>query len=283
MKIAICISGETRGFNWESDDNSHLPEGYELQNFINLLEEKYPGVDVHIYAHTWDHCKLPNKDLFNYKKLEVTSQKEIVDWVSERFCRRAYQNRMDFDKRVTLKELGPEAYVNTVLETSKNNYAQLWGAFKAYNLLRDVSEEYHAVVRWRWDNGIPDENLHMLPKFWEEWDREIIWNHDGHDEGFTLMQGMSHYTFVQPGMLAPDDIIFVHNEQASKILRNVDFPNTMDNMIYAQMGPEKYSNHTAWGYTFEHINIGIGSFKMPTCVQLARVGPYFKDPDRQRF
>lgn len=275
MKIAICISGETRGFNWESDDNSHLPEGYELQNFINLVKEQYPGVDCHIYAHTWDHCKLPNKDLFDYRKLEVTSQQEIVDWVSDRFCRRAYQNRMEFDKRVTLTELGPEAYVNTLLEVSKNKYAQQWGAFKAYNLLQDVRDQYDLVIRWRWDNGIPENNMHMMPKFWEAW--ETILQEANSDNGFTLFQSMTFYTFVTPGILAPEDIFFVHNEEASHILRKIDFPNMMDNIIYQQLGPEKYADHTLWGMIFEHANIGHGYFNMPPCVQLARVGPYLKD------
>lgn len=277
MKIAICISGETRGFNWTDDNNSNMPEGYELQNFINLIEEQYPKVEVDIYAHTWDHCKQPNKDLFNYKKLEVTSQREIVDWISERFARRAYQNRMDFDKRVVLKDLGPEAYTNTLLEVSKNNYAQQWGAFKAYNLLKDVDEKYQLVIRWRWDNGIPEHTMDMLPRFWKAWD-QILQNPD-EDQGVTLFQSMSLYHFVQPGVLAPEDIFFIHNEPASQILREISFPVLLDNIIYQQKGPEKYANHTLWGHVFQHANIGVGSFDMPTCVQIARVGPYIKEPN----
>lgn len=276
MKIAICISGETRGFNWVSDTGEHMPEGYELQNFINLIQEQYPGTECHIYAHTWDHCKAPNKDLFDYKKLEIGSQQEIIDWVAERFVRRAYSNAMDFDQRVTLKELGSEAYTKTVLEVSKNNYAQQWGAFKAYNLLQDVPDKYDAVIRWRWDNGIPEYVVDMLPRFWKAWDQ--IFQNPNEDQGFTLFQSMTYYSFVTPGVLAPEDIFFVHNEPASKILREIDFPNMLDNIIMQQIGPEKYANHTLWGHIFEHANIGTGYFEMPTCVQLARVGPYFKEP-----
>ena len=57
MKIALCISGETREYN-----KYHGPD-----TLITLLLDL--GHTVDIFAHTWEHCERPVKLLYPIKKL----------------------------------------------------------------------------------------------------------------------------------------------------------------------------------------------------------------------
>ena len=64
MKIAFCISGETREHN----------KFYGPDSMITYLMELGHTVDV--FGHTWDHSEVPNSSLYNFKLSGLISGKD---------------------------------------------------------------------------------------------------------------------------------------------------------------------------------------------------------------
>jgi hypothetical protein len=143
MKIALCLSGETRMFNDFDNSPSEGP-----QHFYKMLKNFYPDIDV--YGHTWSHCDIPVTTAFEFKQLLIEDQKIIDDWVSEDFVNRAFSNRMQWNKQHVLRDQTPDSFVAESLRRSRYAYGQLFSAYHCFAL---VNQEYDIVIRYRWDLG----------------------------------------------------------------------------------------------------------------------------------
>lgn len=151
MKIAICISGETR--DW--DDYPSL----NLEYFINKLENDGHGVDV--YAHTWKHCELPRSDRVKFKELLIEDQEHLVDWIKEDWINRidvpesyceilSYDgmNHDDFDFKLIDFENLSDDQINEICEFSRRSYGQHVSGWRSFQL---SNSGYDVYLRWRWD------------------------------------------------------------------------------------------------------------------------------------
>ena len=134
MKIALCISGETREYNQYLGPTS----------FINYLRSK--GAEVDIYGHTWKHCGVPDEsDTIKFKKLVIEDQKVIDDWVDLN----PMKNGWDTEKEphISSDEWFREVYHNTRVKIGQH--------IGGFNCLRMPDpDEYDIVIRWRWDLGL---------------------------------------------------------------------------------------------------------------------------------
>jgi len=130
MKIAICISGIARG---------------NVKQHVGRLEKAFPGVDM--FFSTWEEHK--NKISENYNAtyhpepaLHYNPWCEcIVDPNSAKY--RAYKK--DFINKTGL------GLQKKLLNATKQLLAH------AYQLDRDIPEEYDMIVRTRWDTVVSDK------------------------------------------------------------------------------------------------------------------------------
>lgn len=156
MKIALCLSGETRSFNSRS---KHGP-----QEFYRKLKMTYPNIDV--FGHTWLHCEEPKSDTFEFKQLLIEDQQIIDDWVSEDFINRAFSNRMGWNKQHVLSNMTPAQFVAGSLQRSRYAYGQVFSAYHCFALV--PASVYDIVIRYRWDLDCvcnnPNVNFGNIPE-----------------------------------------------------------------------------------------------------------------------
>jgi len=272
MKIAICISGETRGYNYVTETGRNKPEAYYLRQFMDMLLSYMPEVELDIYGHTWDHCKKPNTSLINFKKLEITNQKALIDkWTRKNFLTRVWTQESFMPELYAGEEL---QFIENCLEMTRRKYGQVFGAFAAYNMIEDPSQ-YDAVIRWRWDIGFQEEVAEgNLEKFFQLI-RECVRN----NMPLTLTKSSGYYIAHKPtGQWLPDDVIFIHNKSAAKIICKADIGNTID-LIYSHIGYEKHSDHILWAKVLDAIEVGTLNTHMPDIIHIKRVGPWSRGPE----
>lgn len=129
MKIAICVSGETRDFNKILKDTSHR----SVLDFAEDLRKFNTQVDV--YAHTWAHCEYPDRsDMI--KSLSIDDQSIIDNWVSGDFLNRAFP-------------IPNAGSFHDYLLASRKAYGQVFSGFRCFGLV--PVNEYDVVIRFRWD------------------------------------------------------------------------------------------------------------------------------------
>lgn len=145
MKIALCVSGETRTY---SDTNNSI---LKLAEFF-----RKHGHEVDIYGYHWDHCEYP--DTTGFKKVETGSQDDIRDWVREDMFTRVnitYRNQTyDEPNYFSLlkenKHLSTEEFYDLLVEHSVPAYAQSVGGWRCFKLTEN--EDYDFYFRLRWDS-----------------------------------------------------------------------------------------------------------------------------------
>jgi hypothetical protein len=129
MKVAICLSGETRIFN------------RYVQKFNNLISQsKQEGITVDLYGHTWDHCDI-DFETGLLKQLKIENQKVIDDWVKEDFIKRTYYDPADLipvDKD----------FISLNIDRSRKVYGQM---FSGITSLQMPDDSYDLYIRARWD------------------------------------------------------------------------------------------------------------------------------------
>ena len=151
MRLAICISGETRSWGEYPSKN--------LAYFISTLEKA--GHEVDVFGHTWDHCEQPSQEHVKFKKLVITDQDVIDEWVKEDWINRIslshelcesygydQYNHEAFDMaKIKYENLSDDARTE-ILNSSRVGYAQFISAWTSFNLPDDTYDMY---LRWRWD------------------------------------------------------------------------------------------------------------------------------------
>lgn len=132
MKIAFCISGETREHN----------KFYGPDNMITYLMELGHTVDV--FGHTWDHSEVPDSSLYNFKLLQIDNQHKIIsDWTNVDLINRAWFA----DSKQVVTEPG-----NEIIQSLNITNAKIGQHVSGWKCLQmPDTDQYDIFFRWRWD------------------------------------------------------------------------------------------------------------------------------------
>ena len=262
MKIAICISGQTRTFNQNRDT-----EGDDLKEFLEHL--KHYNVDL--YGVHWKSCRPVDRSKFDYKKIKVIDHDDVRKWVAEDFMNRCFRT-MEGEIRIT----NPD-FVEEGLNYSVRSYSQHWSAFECYNLIDDP-HEYDWIIRWGWDNNLVNKDKEFLCERWhEKLDQYMtrIFDHTTYDDKFTLTQGEVKWN-ANMNIIEFDDIFFMHNSKALEQLQKTPFPILLERCIDHHAGNNHMRDHSLWNDVFQRTDIGNILVGLPHIVNIARRGNFSK-------
>ena len=154
MKIAFCISGETREHN----------KFYGPDSMITYLMELGHTVDV--FGHTWDHSEVPNSSLYNFKLLQIDNQHKIIsDWKNVDLINRAWFA----DSTQIVKESGKEMIQSLDITNAKiGQHVSGWKCLQMPD-----TDQYDVFYRWRWDlkldPGLLENERYMIDKTLIPW------------------------------------------------------------------------------------------------------------------
>jgi hypothetical protein len=150
MKIAFCISGETREHN----------KFYGPDSMITYLMELGHTVDV--FGHTWDHCEAPKSSLYNFKLLQIDNQHKLIsDWTNVDLINRAW-----FAESTEVS--------NGVIQSLDITNAKIGQHVSGWKCLQmPHTDQYDVFYRWRWDltldRGSLENERYMIDKTLIPW------------------------------------------------------------------------------------------------------------------
>lgn len=236
MKIAVCISGETRNFNRVLGMSDHRGP----MDFVNELRKFFPTVDV--YGHTWAHCELPKQDPVKFTKLQVDDQSMIDDWVSGDFLNRAYSNRDMWNPQNKLSSLGPQKFVDIHLQRSRAAYGQVFSAFRCFELV--PRGHYDVVIRYRWDL----EHLGDTDHFEKTVVDRIHWlsRRTAQDVAAGMSTCNTTVYTGNPLAITLEDTFFMVNTRGHEYLLADSIEHRLSVIFEGAWGGEKSEAHTLW-------------------------------------
>lgn len=242
MKIAVCLSGETRNFNRVLS----LKDTRGPIDFVNELKKFYS--DVNVYGHTWSHCPPPIESGFKFKKLQIDNQSIIDDWVKQDFLNRSYSNRSGWNLDNKLADMSPQKFVNLHLARSRAAYGQVFSAFKCFNLV--PLDTYDIVIRYRWDlqhqydteyfeNTIIDRIKFLIRR---------------KNQNMTAGVGSSNTTLYTgtPPLMTMEDTFFMFNQLGHSYIRSVPIEDRLERVFESCWGNEKEEAHSLWASVIFH-------------------------------
>lgn len=235
-KIAICISGQTRGYN------------QNITEFQNLLDELFLDFDYDLYGHTWDDCELP-KNAKDFKNLLVTDQEEIWKFSKNHFFdivphRSEWNENSEYIKALE----GKTSLVELCKKLTKNAFGQFWSAYHSFNIV-DKTQNYSLIVRMRWDNTLAFEigEINRQSKI-ENFRKTLL--------DFKLSKNRFSGFHSQTDVLVTNEILFDNNglffNDVFFILKSASLEKILNNSIdYSilniyQMSDDRKTAHHLW-------------------------------------
>lgn len=280
MKIAICLSGETRDWDDYSSKN--------LAHFISNLEAN--GHEVDCFGHTWSHCKPPSQKSVKLKKSIIENQKVIEDWVmgdwekrltfNNEICEDMEYNPMDhhgYDhSKIQYKNVSDEM-VEKILDYCCRGYGQHISGWKSFQL---ADEGYDLYVRWRWDLIFckDDESNHMsdykkVIDFWQPF-IEVAFKalsttsfSDAQDIGVAFT---GNAIVKKANHACIDDLFMIFTPKVKSIIDTIDIYDAID-LRFLDTGNDnmeynKALYHDLWTWTLTEL-IGVeGVCNLPACI-----------------
>jgi hypothetical protein len=278
LKIALCVSGETRTFN----------ENFDCNVLWLAQELRTHNIEVDIFGHTWDYCDLPkNTDAF--KKIEVGNKTDIKNWITDDFLARIVQyNHYDFYNDLPRLSLTKsEKYTDAILESSIAGWSQIWSAFCSFSLINDV-EDYDYIIRWRWDarfgnRAIPNGNTGLVNYL-----QSILFYHLTTPNAVVLNDKtpdiyFSGNSFINidikkkiqdsSSLMCIEDTFFViplrNNLFSKDIINKLNWKQKIDGKVRLKSVNNRNCSHTLWYDVFQGWDL-LGYFMLPDCARLER-------------
>ena len=214
MKIALCISGETREYN-----KYHGPD-----TLITLLLDL--GHTVDIFAHTWEHCERPVPLLYPIKKLIIDNQQELIGiWSASSPDHYTWREGPD----------GPPASLEVTCEKIGQHVSGL------RSLALPETLDYDVFVRWRWDLEVQIQWLNQqrdwIDVLYNPW---IEWIGSNNNDSFCITENggwIARYNW------SIQDTHFMLNKIAHTHVKTKTWQSLIAN-VWGQFG--KCSYHTLW-------------------------------------
>lgn len=234
MRIAVCLSGETRTFNLKKEGHRNPAD------FIDELKKFCPQVDV--YGHTWAHCEEPVTERFVFAALMMEDQNIISEWVKEDFVNRAYSNRSGWNQQVKLSDMTPEEYVEKSLARSRQAYGQVFSGFKCFSMV--PVNYYDVVIRYRWDL----EHIGDTEHFEKTVVRKIKWLVEKQAQGypFGVATSNSWIGSGHPPTVTMEDTFFMINALGHEYLISTTIQEKLETVFEQAWGNEKSEAHSLW-------------------------------------
>lgn len=222
MKIAICVSGETRDFNKILKDPSHR----SVLDFADDLRQIFTKVDI--YAHTWAHCEYPERgDMI--KSLSIDDQIVIDNWVSGDFLNRAFpsKNTVSF---------------SDYLLASRNAYGQVFSGFRCFGLV--PVNEYDVVIRFRWDLECVGDLEFIKKVFVPIVEKLAVTDKDitrGVGTADITIESSQHQTRT-----VIQDSFFMLNSRGHDYITAQSIEDKLEDIFQSYPGNEKTATHNLW-------------------------------------
>jgi len=214
MKIALCISGETREYN-----KYHGPD-----HFITLLLELGHTVDV--FAHTWEHCEHPVTGLYQFKKLVIDNQQELIGiWSASDPQNLSWSDMLDsppYPLKVTCEKIGQHV-----------------SGIKSLQL--PETTDYDVFFRWRWDLEVQSQWLEKqrdwIDTLYNPW---VEWIGSNNNDSFCITENSG---WIARYNWSIQDTNFMLNKIAHTQIKAKSWQTMIAN-VWGQVG--KCSYHTLW-------------------------------------
>jgi len=285
MKIAICISGQTR--DW------HDYPSKNLAYFISTLEAA--GHEVDVVGHTWSHCIPPSEEHVKFKKLIIEDQVIIDDWVKKDWINRITLNdelcdlfnydpsdQYGFDMTTLEYDNLSDDHINKILQNCRAGYGQHVSGWKSFQLADDG---YDIYLRWRWDlvftkdnSNTSNDEYNLVIDYWAPYLIDIITSF--HSVSFSSAGNLNilfgNNTIIYHAYKAcVDDIFFGFSSLAKEKINAVDIFDAIDLCFHPMIGDNikclemnRALYHTFWTWCMTDLIKMEGVCKLPGCVSM---------------
>jgi len=289
MKIAICISGETR--SWDNDPSINLAY------YVSCLEKS--GHEVDVVGHTWSHCTPPSEEHVKFKKLIIEDQVVIDNWVLEDWVNRLtfnnelcelfnydHNDHAGFDlTNIEYDRLSSDT-INKILQYCRASYGQQVSGWKSFQLADDAYDMY---IRWRWDLIFTIDNILMsdyknIIDFYVPYIDQIITSF--HSLTFSTTDNL-HVLFGGNTIIhsrdksCVDDLFFAFTSVAKQKIDAVDIFDGIDKCFDINIGPQnlnKPTYHNLWTWCMTNLIEIEGVCILPACVSMTYLEGRFPTP-----
>lgn len=243
LKVAVCISGETRNYNQDlSDETQRGPMDFveELRKFPEFFDT------VDVFGHTWSHCERPANHQ-TFKDFFQQDQSVIDDWVKGDFRNRCYTDSGEgnFNSYNVLTYMSSDDYISAYLMQSRRVYGQTWGASVCFDMV--PLREYDIVIRYRWDLG----HTGNTDQFKNTVIDRILWLCSSDVVNEPSAMSTSNFELKGGYNWPPDphieDTFFILNKLGHEMFCHVTIENKIERMIDSRLGATQLpSAHSLW-------------------------------------
>jgi hypothetical protein len=276
MKMALCISGETR--TWNLFDNQETIEGqlgHALGHDWMVKHWRALGWDIDVYGHTWDYCEYPEEtDNIQFKKLTISNKDtEIGDWIRQDVLSRAVLHAKDFKDY-------PSPTTEFLIEESKAAWGQIFSNCLCMEQIDDF-DEYDLVVRSRWDLCIEYPNS-MEPVISHYDDMtffiknysnmmHLFVKSNGFVDGCNLLLVGNSWQFFKDKFDISEDTFFcvTSGNAFINILKNKTWKQELHNLIEEVPLLKRCCSHDLWAVLWKGCSM-IGYYGLPPVICLFR-------------
>lgn len=275
IKIAVCISGETRTWNTLTDPEKRS-HAYQLEMFLQRMKDILK-CDIDVYGHTWDHCDIPQEtNFFKHDNLTISNQDFILgNWLREDIFNRLIVYDMNITEIPTEHKsfLGkdPHAFLESFVHSGK----KAWGQYFSHQLCVESIPnimEYDYIIRWRWDlalelpSDVPripgkpawDENMDVLIEYAIQQIGVFMTPDSDVHPVPSVLCGCNSFT-LSDGYSQLEDVFFVFKRTNNLVMRTKDGFWREDAAQMNEMTHQKFriDAHGLWGNIFRFYKLVI--------------------------
>lgn len=234
-KIAICVSGQTRGFNDRSD------------RFYESIDDIFQDFDYDLFGHTWTDQEIDQSHYDIFKQIIKTPQEEIWKELNKRplnpFSFFLLTDEIRDSAEYQLAMSGQGNLADLMNQVITGCYSQLVSGAQAISLA--PLGEYQAYVKYRWDISKTVDDIDLV-----EWRKQFYeWVINNNNRNAVLEQYDCHS--VQRTLFY--DMMITFSTEARGKFRT--WPMLLDDMFinpkYSRLIPE--SSHDLWKNFCTHI------------------------------
>ena len=212
LKIAICVSGQTRHFN---DDPLYTED---FNKILSLFDE----YDYDLFGHTWADHKDPHDEVLSrFKEYRSDPQSIIWDEITGPGSIGNGQDSMHWkyflpftdkwmehtDYRDMLNGTSDTSFIDFAKDRIYGAIGQVWSAHESFLLTKNhfATNNYEFVVKIRWDDMINLYHGHDFIKEQIDKFKQVVYNWSNRHPHFSNNPGNESQLY--PSCLCADDLI----------------------------------------------------------------------------